>query len=174
ANGAWLPAEPEDGCQGVVYRAGDRIAFEIKSNHTAPIYFYVLDLGLAGAVSLLYPPQVGNEQLAPRNSICIGIKIGEEIELFVPDNYPFVLEDGVRPAVEGTEIFKLFATTQEADLWPLFQAGFRGRARPESGSRLDELLELALRGQGQRDGRPVHAPAVEEWTTVERVFTLRR
>jgi hypothetical protein len=167
----WKDAVPDAHCQKPVFTVGDRIALEIKNNHTGPIYFYVLDLGLSGAISQLYPPLGANEQLAPGNRVCLGDKRGQEIELFLPDSFPFVRNDGLEAALQGDETFKLFVTTREADFSTLLQPGFRGSRGYRS--TLDQLMNLGLTGQGQRDARPLRVPQEEEWTTEEKSFTLR-
>lgn len=153
------------------FTVGDRIAFEIENSNTAPIFFYVLDFGLSGAISQLYPPQGANELLAAGNSICVGEKRGQEIELYLPESFPFVRYDGLQPASEGTETFKVFVTTREADFSALFQTGHRAAGGHQSP--LEQLLRLGLTGRGYRDARPVQAPLDEEWTTAQRSFTLR-
>ncbi len=104
---------------------------------------------------------------------------GDEIALYLPENFPFVPAlDGAEPD-SGLEVLKLFATTHEADFSGLVQAGVRsadlgGLAGLDSP--LGRLLDLALAGGSgvTRDLVRTRPPAGEEWTTVERPFLLRR
>jgi hypothetical protein len=104
------------------------------------------------------------------------VREGDELELYLPDNFPY-RPDPNDPAPEGgTETFKLIATACEADLTPLVQDGVRSAAtRPVSGgTALRDVLELAMTGRGTRAARHNGLPAHEDWTTVERSFFLRR
>ncbi|MFQ5858615.1 MAG: caspase family protein [Anaerolineae bacterium] len=171
-DGSWVKAEPEDDSGLIVFEEGERIAAEIVNRHSAPIYVSVLDFGLTGAVGLLHPVAGASEQLAPGKSIQIGVRAGDEVELYMPDNFPYVPDPNDEEPVAGTETFKLFATTHEADFSPLVQEGVR--AARGAGTPLGQLLDMALTGHGTRDVRRNRVPPNEEWTTVERSFSLRR
>jgi hypothetical protein len=150
-----------------VFEDEDRIAFEIRNRHTAPVYVSVLDFGLTYGISLLHPPNRPSEKFEPSDA---PTKVGERetIELWIPPEFQ---QD------EGTETFKLFATTHEVDFSWLAQEGTRSidqkRGTKGHGTPLQELFELAYEG-GTRDARPVTVSADEEWTTVERRFTVRK
>lgn len=179
--GDWQVAEPEAAGGRIVYRTGDQIAFEVANHHTAPIYVSILDFGLSGTVSMLHPVAGASEPLPAGRSMEVGVRTGDELTLFFPEDYPFV-RDPTDPTptgggeLEGTEVVKLFATTHAADFGPLVQPGYRSVARRSlagAGSPLVELLSRALTGQGSRDMRPNRVTPDEEWTTVERSFQLR-
>jgi hypothetical protein len=176
-DGTWVVAEPEDSSGYIVFEEGDRIAAEIVNHHTAPIHVSVLDFGLTGAVGLLHPVAGASEQLASGKSIEIGVRVGDEVELYMPDNFPYVPDPKDKEPDGGTETFKLIATTHEADFSLLAQAGFRDigpRTAKGAGSPLGQLLDMALTGHGTRDSRRNRVPPDEEWTTVERSFFLQR
>jgi hypothetical protein len=171
ADGEWVVAEPEDDSGQIVFEEGERIAAEIVNRHQAPIYVSVLDFGLTGAVGLFHPVKGASEQLEPGKSIQIGVRAGDELDLYVPDNFPYIPDPNDEMPVGGTETFKLLATTHEADFSLLVQEGFKaiGGNKP-----LEQLLDMALAGYGTRDTRRNRVPPDEEWTTVERSFFLRR
>ncbi|MBS1251088.1 MAG: hypothetical protein MAG451_00118 [Anaerolineales bacterium] len=177
-DGTWEMAEAEDESGQIVFEEGDRIACEIVNRHSAPIYVSVLDFGLTGAISLLHPVAGASEQLVPGGSIQVGVRAGDEVELYMPDNFPYAPDptDDQQPA-GGAETFKLFATTHEADFSRLVQKGYRaiglGQAKG-AGTPLGELLGMALTGHGTREARRNRVPPDAEWTTVARSFVLRR
>ena len=176
ADGTWVKAEPEDKSGQIVFEEGERIAAEIVNRHNAPIYVSVLDFGLTGAIGLLHPVAGASEQLAPGKSIQIGVRAGDEVKLYMPDNFPYVPDPTDEEPVGGTETFKLFATTHEADFSLLVQPGFRDiglRTAKGAGTPLGQLLDMALTGCGTRDVQRNRVPPDEEWTTVQRSFFLR-
>lgn len=179
AGGGWENARPQDNGGMIVFEEGDRIASRIANHHTAPVYVSVLDFGLTGALGLLHPVEGASERLVTGKSVEIGVRDGDEIELYLPDNFPYVPdpEDAKKEPVGGTETFKLYATTHEADFSQLVQDGYRGigtRGAKDAGTPLGQLLDMALTGLGTRDSRRNQVAPDEEWTTVECPFTLRK
>lgn len=172
-DGTWAPAEPERAGGQVIFHESDPIAFEITNHHNAPIFVSVLDFGLAGAVSLLYPDGGPSQPLDPGRSITVGERQGEGVELFFPNNFPFVLDPNDDTPTGGIETFKLFATTHEADFTLLLQEGVRSAdlaGAKGADSPLFQLLTTALTGLGDRLLWRNRA----DWTTIERPFVLRR
>ena len=167
--GEWEAVEAD---QAPVFEVDDLIAFEITNRHTAPVYISLLDFGLTGGVSLLYPFNRPSEKMEANTTMTYGQRDGEQIELWIPDEFP---------SSQGTETFKLFATTHEADFsWmeqdrvrSLDRAGARDLAR-ELQTPMEQLFAAAFAGSATRETRPTRLPKAEEWTTVERSFTLRR
>jgi hypothetical protein len=175
-DGIWEPAEPIGGGSEVVYAEGERVAVALTNRHDAPVYLHLLDLGLTGRIHLLYPVAGANDPLAPGRTLSVGVREGEEMELFVPEGFPF-LPVPAGAAVRGTEVFKVFATTHPTDLAPLLQDGFQrlGEGLPaRAWSPLEDLLHLAWTGQGCRDARPVSRPPAEDWTALTLSFALER
>jgi len=176
-DGVWVPAAPDETSGQVVFITGDRIALEISNYHRAPIYVSVLDLGLTGAISQLYPIAGAAEQLVPGRSIRVGVRVGDELELYLPNNFFFAPDPTDLTPTGGTETFKLIATTHAADFSPLIQGGYRGPGAERGADMqtpLGQLLVLALTGHGTRDARRNRLATDEEWTTVERSFYLRQ
>lgn len=156
----------------VVYHVGDRLGLAIRHRHVAPLFVHVFDLGVAGAVHLLYPPPGAIEPLAAGHVLELGRRPGQDLRLYFPDGFP--IDPGAPP--EGQEEIKVLATSCPSDFSALTQEGFRP-ARPAAargGGALGELLRLALGGRGRRDLPSLAAPAGEEWTVVGRPFLLRR
>lgn len=173
----WVVAQPEDASGQVIFAEGDRMAAQITNHHKEPIYISILDFGLTGAVSLVYPVEGASETLAPGRTIEIGIRQGDEIELYVPDNFPYLPYPEDQTPVGGTETFMLLATTHEADFSSLVQEPYRGvrmGGAKGTNSPLGQLMELALTGCGTRDLRRTQLPPDEAWITVKRSFFLRR
>jgi hypothetical protein len=175
AEGTWSRAQPDRASGRVIYQEGDLLGFEITNRHDQPVYVSVLDFGLSGAVSLLYPPGGASQPLSSDATIRFGEREGEQTELYIPEVVPQMTAGGPGDPAEATESLKLFATTHPADFSPLFQEGVRATTeRSDRDTPLGQLLAMAQTGTGTRDPRPVQRPPGEDWTTVVRPFTLRR
>lgn len=173
ADGTWETAQPDNAGGYIIFEEGEHISCEVINHHNSPIYVSILDFGLTGAVTLFYPVAGSNEALEQGRSIQIGARQGDIIELFIPENFPYVLDPEDTIPIGGIETLKLFATTHEADFGPLVQQGFRSINRG-SGKPLLQLLNMALSGHGTRDSRRNRVSFDEEWTTNERSFFLQR
>jgi hypothetical protein len=173
-DGSWIVAEPEDASGQVVFEEGERIALEIRNDHDAPVYVSVLDFGLTGGIGLLHPIEGASEQLVSGNAIEIGVREGDQLELFMPEDFPYVPDPEDEAPPGGTETLKLFATTHEADFSLLVQQGYRALVLRGGTMPLVQLLDMALAGRGTREVRRNRMSPDEEWTTVERSFFLRR
>jgi hypothetical protein len=175
AEGAWIPAETEDG--QVAFEEGDRIAVAIANRHAQPVYVSVLDFGLTGRVGLIHPPSGPSEKVEPGVTVDVGIRDGEELVLGFPEDYPFALEPDEAEPPGGLETFKLFAATGgPVDFEPLLQEGVRGGLEDPRGQHLGAVVAEALTGRGARDvtSRPSRPPPNQDWTTVDRPFLLLR
>ncbi|BAY89537.1 MULTISPECIES: caspase family protein [unclassified Tolypothrix] len=175
ADSSWVVAEPENSSGQIVFQDGEQIALEIVNQHHVPVYIGILDFGLTGAVSLLHPIEGSNEQLAPGQSIEIGVRYGDEIYLSIPSDFPFVPVNNKQQLIGETETFKLFVSTRETDFTLRVQDSFE--RRQVDTNPLRQLLDIAWMGD---DGRDVirsrlrnHRLSEEEWITVERSFFLR-
>jgi len=179
ANGGWAVVEAEEGGH-VAYQSDERIAIEVTNQSDQPVYVSVLDFGLTKGIDLLYPVAGANEALAPGRTMQFGKREGEELTLFIPEAFYDLADAADVPPSEGTEVYKMIATTHPTDFGPLVQAGIRGEIPRGDGdelrgidSPLAQLLTLAMTGQGTRETRPNRTPPDQAWTTVEREFTLR-
>jgi hypothetical protein len=175
--GTWKETIPDVSTNQILFKEGERIAFRITNNHNKPIYVSVLDLGITGAISLLHPIEGASEQLRPGGTIEVGILDEDRIDLHMPENFPYSPDPNDGVVDSGIETVKLFATTHEADFSKLVQEGLRAgdfASAKGAGTPLGQLLGMALTGEGTRDIRRNRLPPNEEWTTVERSFTLQR
>ncbi len=172
-DGTWEVAEPDNASGYIIFEEGEHISCEIINHHDSPVHVSILDFGLTGAVTLFYPISGSNEQLEQGRSIQIGVRKGDVIELYIPENFPYVLDPEDTMPIGGIETFKLFATTHEADFSPLIQQGYRSITRG-GGTRLMQLLGMALTGHGTRDSRRNRLSIDEEWTTIEHSFFLQK
>jgi hypothetical protein len=173
ADGTWATAEPDNAGGYIIFEEGEHISCEIKNHHDSPIYISILDFGLTGAVTLFYPVAGANEPLEQGRSIQIGARNGDIIELYIPENFPYVLDPEDTMPIGCIETLKLFATTHEADFSPLIQQGFRSITKG-GGKPLVQLLDMALTGHGTRDSRRNRVSIDEEWTTIEHSFFLQK
>ena len=168
-DGSWEEAQAAEVGGSVTFQQGQSAAFRITSRHNAPVYFSVLDFGLSGAISLLHPYNAPSAELAPGQTIEIGTRPGEQIELYMPDNFPFIPDPVLGTVTSGAETFKLFVTSQRSSFQSLIQGGTR-EARDLNP--LESLLGMALTGQGTRDARPLSMGPGDDWTTAECSFVL--
>ncbi len=176
-DGNWIAAEPESAGGQVVFEEGERIGFRITSHHDAPVFVNLLDFGLTGAVSLVYPARGAKEKLAPGVTFEIGTRPGDpKFTLKLPKQFPYANNPVPGAAIEGTETLKLFVTPGEADFAFLTQQGVRSAEGARPGSPLMLLLQTAAGGGGAvtRDITVSVPVGEEDWTTVIRPFLLRR
>jgi hypothetical protein len=178
SGGGWQEEGADSGPANgeLVFHDGDSIAFRISHRHDKPLYFYLLDFGLSGAISLVDPAAGGEQKPLVAGEIReVGIAEEERIELFIPECFPF---DGKESslAAGGVETLKLFASTREMDLEVLFQKGVRGvdlRKEDAAGeSPLRRLLRQTLVGSGTRETRRQEVPEDDQWTVTQYSFRL--
>lgn len=166
------PQEPEVGpARQPLFYEGDYLALEICHHHDKPLYVYVLDFGLTGRITLAYPVSGADDPLPPGKPHQIWTREGEEVSLYIPEEYPFLPSElGFEP-VEAVETLKVFFSTHPADLFFHLQSAVRGWP---AGS-LNDLLGATFGGGGYRDTRrQTQTGDLEDWTTLERSFHLRR
>ncbi|MFL6260318.1 MAG: caspase family protein [Thermoanaerobaculia bacterium] len=165
--------EPDPGSLPVL-NEGEALALRITSQHEKPLFVYVLDLGLTGRISLVYPAPGAENSLLAGRSVEIGTLPGDDMDLYIPDEFPFTAA-GPGEEVEGSETLKILVTTHPAEFQSLFQGGVReGRT---VGSSLTDLLETTFGGGGYQDrewGTRDQIDGPEDWTALERSFRVRR
>jgi hypothetical protein len=155
------------------FRAGERIAFKITHCHLSPLYFYLLDFGLSGAISLVYPAMGGEQKAASRDAATrVGTEEGEEITLTLPRGFPYGGDRQARQTTGWVETVKLFATTEEADFGALVQGTVRDAEALLAESPLSRLLRSSLTGHGTREMEVARPAAAGDWTVVQRSFRL--
>ena len=158
SDGTWQAAKPAPADGQIVYTDGDKFAFTITNQHTAPVYITMLDFGLSGGISIQIPPDGGTSQPFTPGHTVDSSQQGYTLEL--PERY---IGDG------GIETLKLMVTTQPADFTWLTQEGTRGIE--SVGTTLEQLVAMVAGGLGTRD---MHSSTSDDWTTIERSFYLRR
>ena len=160
-----------------VFRCGERIAFRVTHTHDSPLFLYLLDCGLSGAISIVHPAEEGEQKPLARggDGLLLGSREGEEITLFLPEGFPFA---GMRavPASGWVETVILFATTRAADFSSLTQSAVRGtlpasRLAGEE-SPLGRLFRMSMSGQTQREMKMTRPEPDGDWTVVRRSFRL--
>lgn len=158
-----------------VFHEKELLALEVKKASDQELYFYVVDFGLSGRVSLIYPPQGAREPMTrDLPSLSIGTRLGQELPLTMPWDFPF--EDPGSPA-SGLEFIKLFATTEPVDFGLLFQDSYRKHKEFLPGiddNPLGRLLSQAMWGTAYRGDRSSQVAVPQDWTTVTRSFVLHR
>ena len=158
-----------------VYVEGESLGVRIRHDHDACLFLAVLDLGLCGAVELLYPIRGAWEPVEPGREILVGAD--DDLVLGLPDGFPFPGD-----AFDfGEETILVLATTRAADFDLLRQAGVR-TSGPNAGRHesdgvddgpLGRVLRRALRG-GDRDVRQASRRQVpDRWTVERRTLRLR-
>ncbi|MBM3211086.1 hypothetical protein FJZ33_02635, partial [Candidatus Poribacteria bacterium] len=173
---SWIEAKPDDTNGQIIFEENDRVAFRIVNNHDNPVYVSVLDFGLKGAISLLYPNEGASVKLASGRDINVGIQDGDEITLSFPAGFAEMDDPYDKIPLGGVETFKLFVTTYEADFSLLAQNGFRGiesSSLKGTATPLSRLLEMSLTGYGTRDAIRNRVGPDEEWIALERSFFLK-
>ncbi|MEM9594619.1 MAG: caspase family protein [Acidobacteriota bacterium] len=167
--GQWHEARSHSETGGLELHEGDGLAFRIEHHHPRSLYVCLLDLGLTGRVEILYPPPGAVEALVPGRGLEIGLRSGEELEVFVPEDYPFVEGRGTSA---DPSYFKLLVSTQPTDFSPLLRSGAgngtRGATLGVLGARLADILE----GPHSRDVRRIARGP--DWDTVTRRVRVHR
>jgi len=68
---------------------------DLSHGHGRALFVYLLDVGLTGAVTLLFPDLDGHEALDDGGSVTVGARQGDALELFMPDDLPRDRDEGV-------------------------------------------------------------------------------
>lgn len=179
SEGRWRPAAPDDDVGVPVFAEGERVAFRVANQHDAPVYISVLDFGLTGDIALVHALHGASQCLSAGAAVVVGAQDDDRLTVYIPEDFPRTPGAKGRKLVEAIETLKLFATTYQTDFSRLIlQDGIRGSsgAAGVMGEQTVawQLLDMALTGFGARGVRLVNLPPEQEWTTVERLFAVRR
>jgi hypothetical protein len=182
ADGNWQEvSESEE----VVYKSGELIAFRVINHSDAPVHISVLDLGLSKRIDVLYPPSSASEAIAVKRSgdaatqaqtggiLSVGEGVGDQIELFFPENLTFRTLVNEGGAKSDKEFFKLIVTTKRHDLSFLRQSGIRNKPHTELEHPLEKLMYLASTAGLTREAR-INLLEHDDWLTIERSFSLQQ
>ncbi|HEX3127002.1 MAG TPA: caspase family protein [Thermoanaerobaculia bacterium] len=110
-NGKWVRLDED-----AEIEEGEPISFAVINHHDKDLHVYVLDFGLTGNISQIYPVLGVSDPLEAGRSIEIGA-ITDELKPVVPEGVD-----------SGEGFLKLIAATRAIDLLPLFQT-VRGETR---------------------------------------------
>ena len=153
AEGTWEAVDEE-----YVFRAGERFAFALTNRFREPLHVNLLGLGFGGGTSPLHPVAHAAAPLSPGATVSFGTRPGESLCFLLPPRYPYL--PGA-PYRRERELFKLIATSEEADYRLFFQDSYRDPARLPglSGDRLGRFLGwyacgTAYRGASTRPTGP--------------------
>jgi hypothetical protein len=167
-----MTPRPEDG-SALVIEDRDFVGVRVTNTHTADLWVNLLDFGVGGSISRLWPMEKGaQERLAAGKSVDVMTKPGERARFKLPDVFPFRIGGPGAVLPEGTETLRLFATTGETSFDFLETEGVRAGGAQ---SALQLLFETALRAPATRE--PEREPPIaklDDWTTVDRSFVIRR
>ncbi len=167
-----MTPRPENG-SALVIEHGDFVGVRLTNGHTADLWVSLLDFGVGGSISRLWPFEDGaNERLAAGKTVDVMSKPGERSRFKLPDVFPFKLDGPGVVQSEGTETIRLYATTGETSFDFLKNEGVR---EVSGSSALQLLFETALKAPATRE--PEREPPIaklDDWTTVDRSFTIRR
>jgi hypothetical protein len=136
---------------------GQRFEIAMRNTSSRKLYAALLDLSSDGSVSLVYPRTTSEEYIAPGRSWSI------ELEAYVPEGSNVV-----------RDVLKLFATSTPCDFRFLEQSPVRATAPATTRGRPRNPLEELLAGAALGATRGVRPKEVGAWSTVERVFEVRR
>jgi hypothetical protein len=161
-----IGAAPSSGGQ-LVFEEGDEIAFRITSHHDRAAYISLVDFGINGRISAVYPARGAQEVLAAGRTFDLWTDVSARLTW--PEDVSWGREAADRVS-EGIETVKLFVTSEPVDFSALEQAGVRSL---HTASPLSALLRAAFHGSSTRSA---HATPLgeEDWTTASRSFVLRR
>jgi hypothetical protein len=178
-DGAFETALPDAGGE-VVFEEGEGIALRVTHHAGMPLHIHVLDVGLASAVSLIYPFPGMNEALDSARTLEIGTRPGEEMVVQIPPELVERCRAARQPEVAGREAIRVFATAEEADLsgWQQASAS-RGNGGPDGVAARGAAPGLAARltralGGGATRGDPPPAAAGAPWSVRTVGFRVRR
>ena len=154
------------------------IGVRVTNPHSTPVYLSLLDFGLSGKVTPMYPPKGAHEALAAGATIDLLVRDGEQWEFWLPAVYPYVADGPLPVRDDGVETIKLFATSSPANFEFLEET--TGVRSAGSVSEIESFFRERVgkvQSAATREGRPVAAvpaPVLEDWTTVLAPFVMRR
>jgi hypothetical protein len=148
-----------------VFFEDDRLVLKIRNRSEGRLFVYILDVGLTGKVSLVFPEGLGSHEPLERNhEVFVGLH-RTPLKLFIPREFRLLQGVPEGEPVEGLETLKLFVTPSPASFDPLYQAAMRFPLRSAWG--LNDLLDATFHG-GYGFMR-----TKEDWTVIDRTFRLR-
>lgn len=89
--GPWIEATGRE----PLFVTGDRLRVDVRHGCGRELFVYLLDIGLTGAVSLLFPGIDGHEALDAGTVLTVGDRSGDRLTLSMPEDLPSGTSDGV-------------------------------------------------------------------------------
>ena len=171
----WIPAVPRIPGEKPHFTSGEDFMLELTNLHDEPVFLYVLDFGIGGAIDLIYPDIDDLWQpVLPGHRVRTGHRMGEELTFYIPDTYPF---DRPGASTSGIETLKLIATLEATDFRTVFQDslrnGWAGQDLSHSGD-FGELLGRLFLAAEYREVRRQRNRQDLPWTTLEIPLLLIR
>ena len=146
-----------------IFVEGDRIGFEVVNKEDVPVFVSILDFGLNGKVSLLYPPKTSSELIEAGATLRVAMG-DRKLSAGLPKGFT---------RDQGRGALKAFVSTDEGDFRWLQQEGVRSGNSKRS--RLRQLFEAAYEGPKTRDfSFDDEEEESEDWTATTRSFEIRR
>jgi hypothetical protein len=146
---------------GFEFEEGERLAFEIINRENRNVFVSILDFGLTGRISLIYPPARAAEMISAGQTLKIGVG-QQRMTLGVPREMQ---------ASVGTETLKAFISTEETDFRWLQQGGMRSIGKDCGGLR--QQFEAAYNGPATRE-IVLESSDEGDWKAPARAFQVRR
>lgn len=155
-------ADLEDANSGdFQFNHGDYLAFKIVNNSPQQVFVSVLDFGLSGKISLMYPYRKSGELIEPGRTLLFGTG-RSKIRLGLPKKTLF-----------DQETFKAFISNEEADFRWLEQDGMR--SADEWIPKLMSKFKAALNGVSGSEDEVTEAESIDEdWIAISRSFKLQK
>ena len=85
--GAWHRTSGHRGA-AASFVVGERLRADLRHGHRREIFVYLLDIGLTGRVTLLFPDLEGHEVLDPFTVLTVGARRGDALEMCLPEDLP--------------------------------------------------------------------------------------
>jgi len=143
------------------FNEGDYVAFDIINHGDEQVFANILDFGLSGRISLMYPRRKAGELIEPGRTLRYGAGNGK-IRLRVPDK-----------VLSEHETFKAFISSHEADFRWLQQEGLRSADSRRSSLR--KQFEAAYHGPSTREGDHEGEEEIEDdWRAISRSFKVQK
>jgi hypothetical protein len=143
------------------FEEGERLAFEIINRENRNVFVSILDFGLTGRISLIYPPARAAEMIAAGQTLKVGVG-QQRMTLGIPPE---------QQAPVGTETLKAFISTEETDFRWLQQGGLRSIGKDCGGLR--QQFEAAYNGPATREIL-LENNDEGDWKAPARAFQVRR
>lgn len=145
----------------VTFYEGDELVIEIRNHGDQPLWPYVLDLGVSGAINRLHPDSGTGNPIVPGGSMII-----DDLHFELPEDFPFDVP-GQRPA-GGREALMLLGSSEPIDSDPIF--GGKAPAAELQSAALGRILASILSQRMLPAEEDLDDPS---WGCVSRSFWLR-